>query len=164
MPFTIIESPDQLIIGFSTPIVVPSNPSEFPAMSDKKLQQLEVLKKDKAQLMEYALDTHFYAVNNASSGDPNYLVGVKASSKGPNQESFTVPTGSYAIFKTTVKNRIEADQFIGASYGEVYQSAEFQINGNFNVEVVDDFIQDSAVEFSVWIPVADKVQFKKNKE
>ena len=73
MPFTIIESPDQLIIGFSTPIVVPSNPSEFPAMSDKKLQQLEVLKKDKAQLMEYALDTHFYAVNNASSGEPNCL-------------------------------------------------------------------------------------------
>lgn len=157
MSFTIIESPAQLIVGSATPIVVPSNPSEFPAMSDKKLEQLEMLKKNKEELTEQAIDSHFYAVNNASSGEPSYLVGIKASSEVANQDSFSLPTGSYAIFTTTVKNRLESDQFIGASYGEVYQSNEFQINGNFNLEVVDSFIQDSTAEFSVWIPVTAKV-------
>lgn len=157
MSFKVTESPEILIVGASAPITVPSNPSGFPDMSNKKLEQLADFKNIKALVVNDALDNHFYAVNNASSGKPSYLVGVKSNRAIPNQESFLLPAGHYAIFTKTVKNRLEADEFIGASYGEVYQSEEFQINGAINLEVVDGFIQESpVVEFSVWIPVLAK--------
>ncbi|MGX7419274.1 effector binding domain-containing protein [Carnobacterium gallinarum] len=155
MSFTVKEFSAHYIIGSSTPIDIPQDPSGFPAISANKEKALTELKKNQKELAEFASDAHFYGVN-ANLDGAHYIVGVKAEKAVSGQASFELPAGEYAVLTTSVTTRLEADQFIGAAYGEVYQSEDYAINGNYNLEIVDAFIQDQVTEFSVLIPVVKK--------
>ena len=155
MSFLVQECPKTYVVGFSTLVSVPKEPNDFFEMSAHKLEQLANLRQIKEDLEAQAIDRHFYAVNDATK-EPHYLVGVMSNRIIPDLTNFEFPEGSYAVFSKKVADRNEADAFIAASYGELYQSSEFQVSGNYLLEVVDCFVLDPTDDFRIYIPIATK--------
>ena len=73
------------------------------------------------------------AVNAVIDGEQCYLIGnTEITETRPSE--FELPAGTYACFNLNYKDQVELDQLIGRSYGELAQSEDFQIAGNFNLE------------------------------
>ncbi|WP_125980082.1 GyrI-like domain-containing protein [Loigolactobacillus iwatensis] len=154
MTFSITTLPEQRIAGLSTVLPTPKSYAEMAEMSKVKTDYLEKLAQ--ADLAAIATDQHFYGVNYNANGDQNYLAGVKVIKLPAGYTDFTVAAGQYAKFTTKAASRNAIDQFIGQSYGELAQSADYQVAGNFNLEVVDSFIDGKTAEFSIYMPVTGK--------
>ena len=73
------------------------------------------------------------AVNAVIDGEQCYLIGNTETTETRPSE-FELPAGTYACFNLNYKDQVELDQLIGRSYGELAQSEDFQIAGNFNLE------------------------------
>lgn len=127
----------QTIYGWSSELVTPS-----------RTNLAELSQQKQALLDEYQIELTdtLMAVNSNQDGQQHYLIGQVSVTKRPS--TFTFPAGQYAQFDLTFTNRINLDQLIGRSYGELAQVAGLQIAGNFNLEA---FIDQNRVQF--FIPV-----------
>ena len=66
-------------------------------------------------------------------GEQCYLIGNTETTETRPSE-FELPAGTYACFDLNYTDQVELDQLIGRNYGELAQSEDFQIAGNFNLE------------------------------
>lgn len=153
MSFTIESLTEQIITGYQTILPTPASFDDISEMSAVKSEYLDKLKANANQLAEQAVDSQYYGVNFNQAEKQNYLAGVKVTSAA--RDYFTVPAGLYAKFETTAATRNEIDQFIGAAYGEVSQSDQYAIAGNYNLEVVTSFITGTG-DFTLYLPIVAK--------
>jgi len=84
---------------------------------------------------EYAskVEENLLAVNAVIDGEQCYLIGNTETTETRPSE-FELPAGTYACFDLNYTDQVELDQLIGRNYGELAQSEDFQIAGNFNLE------------------------------
>lgn len=135
MTYTLITRDAQTIYGWSAELVTPS-----------RTNLAELSQQKQALLDEYQteLTDGLMAVNSNQDGQQHYLVGQASVTKRPS--TFTLPAGQYAQFDLTFSDRINLDQLIGRSYGELAQVTGLQIAGNFNLEA---FVNQHQVQFFV---------------
>lgn len=127
MTYTLVTRDTQTIYGWSAELVTPT-----------RVNLAQLSQQKQALLTEHQADlaNQFMAVNSNQTGQQYYLVGQATVAKRPN--TFTLPAGQYAEFNFSVTDRINLDQLIGRSYGELAQTAGLEVAGNFNLEAFTD--------------------------
>ncbi|MFD1317613.1 GyrI-like domain-containing protein [Loigolactobacillus zhaoyuanensis] len=150
MTFNVIKLPEQIIVGLET--AVPT--IDLAGMSQVKAEVIAKLKAEQAALTSAAVDDEFYGIN-FTTNEQNYLAGVKVAAATPTDASYTVAAGLYAQFTTTVIERSAIDQFIAGAYASLNESAEYQLVGGHNLEVITSLINGHGT-FQLYIPVVAK--------
>ena len=153
MPFKVETLPEQLISGFQTTLPTPASFNDISEMSIVKADYISKLKDIQDQVTEDAMDDDFYYVNFNQDEKQHYLVGVRVMTAPT--ESFTIPAGKYAKFEFKSLDRNEIDQMIGAAYGELAQSTDYAVAGNYNLEVVTNLISGKG-KFKIYLPIVAK--------
>ncbi|GAB5059287.1 effector binding domain-containing protein [Pediococcus ethanolidurans] len=154
MSFEIVTLSKQLIAGLTTVLPTPESFDDISAMSKVKSEYLKKYKQEASKLAKFAQDENVYGIN-FNDANQNYLVGVKVNDVPTGYASFSTPAGIFAKFTTKAADRNQIDQFIGAAYGELGQSDEYGIGGNYNLEVVNNFVND-ADTFTLFLPAVKK--------
>ena len=123
--FKTVEREAVTVCGWITTLNAPNSANGLAEMSKQKMRSKE----------EYAskVEENLLAVNAVIDGEQCYLIGnTEITETRPSE--FELPAGTYACFNLNYKDQVELDQLIGRSYGELAQSEDFQIAGNFNLE------------------------------
>lgn len=154
MTFEIVKLPEQLFAGITTVLPTPESFDDISALSKVKAEYLDKFKKDAAKLSGGAQDDNIYGIN-FNDANQNYLVGVKVTKVPAGTVSFSTPATTFAKFTTKATDRARIDQFIGAAYGDLSQSAKYGIGGNYNVEIVNNFVKDDNT-FTLFLPAVEK--------
>ncbi|WP_129045625.1 GyrI-like domain-containing protein [Companilactobacillus metriopterae] len=155
MSFEIKTLHRKLISGLATVLPAATNPDELPAVSEVKDEYIKKLADSKEDYKVDSCENKFYGIN-FNTDKPNYLVGVRTETEIADLSSFEIPAGDYAEFTTDKKSRLELDQFIGGAYAEIMSSNDYNINGNFNIEIIDCLVENNDKEFKVLIPITNK--------
>lgn len=123
--FKTVEREAVTVHGWITTLNAPNSADGLAEMSKQKMRSKE----------EYAskVEEDLLAVNAVIDGEQCYLIGnTEITETRPSE--FELPAGTYARFDLSYTDQVELDQLIGRSYGELAQSEDFQIAGNFNLE------------------------------
>ncbi|MEQ7243270.1 effector binding domain-containing protein [Enterococcus avium] len=123
--FKTVEREAVTVYGWITTLNAPNSANGLAEMNKQKMRSKE----------EYAskVEENLLAVNAVIDGEQCYLIGnTEITETRPSE--FELPAGTYACFNLNYKDQVELDQLIGRSYGELAQSEDFQIAGNFNLE------------------------------
>lgn len=123
--FKTVEREAVTVYGWITTLNVPNSANGLAEMSKQKMRSKE----------EYAskVEENLLAVNAVIDGEQCYLIGNTETTETRPSE-FELPAGTYACFDLNYTDQVELDQLIGRNYGELAQSEDFQIAGNFNLE------------------------------
>lgn len=123
--FKTVEREAVTVHGWITTLNAPNSADGLAEMSKQKMRSKE----------EYAskVEEDLLAVNAVIDGEQCYLIGGTETTETRPSE-FELPAGTYARFDLSYTDQVELDQLIGRSYGELAQSEDFQIAGNFNLE------------------------------
>ena len=123
--FKTVEREAVTVYGWITTLSAPNSANGLAEMSKQKMRSKE----------EYAskVEENLLAVNAVIDGEQCYLIGNTETTETRPSE-FELPAGTYACFDLNYTDQVELDQLIGRNYGELAQSEDFQIAGNFNLE------------------------------
>ena len=123
--FKTVEREAVTVYGWITTLNAPISANGLAEMSKQKMRSKE----------EYAskVEENLLAVNAVIDGEQCYLIGNTETTETRPSE-FELPAGTYACFDLNYTDQVELDQLIGRNYGELAQSEDFQIAGNFNLE------------------------------
>lgn len=104
-------------------------------LSDPVSNELSIISAEKsrafANFKQPAGGQQLFAVNHNDAGDSLYILGTATSTSNIR---FELPEGDYVEFDLNISNREDADQQIGAMYGEVGMSKEYAIGDSFSLE------------------------------
>ncbi|WP_086315554.1 hypothetical protein A5821_003042 [Enterococcus sp. 7F3_DIV0205] len=124
MSFNIEHLGNEVITGKQYKFAIPKTPEDFVEVNNQKL---EILPTDKKIVQAIIINDP-----DASNGTYKYFI---EDSEG--NRTFTRSASDYAVFTGTWETLADIDQFIGASYGELYQSSEYGIGGTNNIQLLD---------------------------
>ncbi|MGX7151143.1 effector binding domain-containing protein [Enterococcus ureasiticus] len=124
MSFNIEHLDNEVITGKQYKFAIPRTPEDFAEVNNQKL---EILPTDKNSVQAIIIND-----SDESNGTYKYFI---EDSEG--NRAFTVEAGDYAVFIGPWETLADIDNFIGASYGELYQSPEYGIGGTNNIQLLD---------------------------
>ena len=124
MPFTIEHLDNEVITGKQYKFAIPKTPEDFTEVNNQKLEILPTELNSVRAII----------INNPdeSNGTYKYLI---ENSEG--NRTFEISAGDYAVFMGPWETLADIDHFIGACYGELYQSDEYGIGGTNNIQLID---------------------------
>lgn len=124
MTFTIEQLNDEQITGKQYKFAIPKTPEDFAEVNNQKQ---ELLPTDQNKVRAIIIND-----SDQSNGTYKYFV-----EDGDGKRTFEIPAGEYAVFIGPWETLADIDHFIGTSYGELYQSAEYSIGGTNNIQELD---------------------------
>lgn len=124
MAFTIEHLDNEVVTGKQYKFAIPKTPEDFAEVNNQKLELLPIEQKNVRAIIindsdEYS-NTYKYLIEDIDGN-----------------RTFTVQTGDYAVFTGSWETLADIDNFIGASYGELYQSPDYEIGGTTNIQLLD---------------------------
>ncbi|MEI5989730.1 hypothetical protein A5881_001223 [Enterococcus termitis] len=124
MSFTMNHLEPETITGKQYTMKIPQTPEEFSAANRRKQ---EILPKNQDSVRALIINDP-----TLKEGSAYYFV-----EEHNGEDTFTIPAGDYAVFVGPWETLADIDHFIGASYGELYQSAAYGIGGTYNIQLID---------------------------
>lgn len=124
MTFTIEHLDNEVLTGRQYKFAIPKTPEDFIEVNNQKL---EILPTELNSVRAIIINDP-----DGSNGTYKYLI---ENSEG--NRTFEIATGDYAVFVGPWETLADIDQFIGACYGELYQSSEYGIGGTNNIQLID---------------------------
>jgi len=124
MSFNIEHLGNEVITGKQYKFAIPKTPEDLAEVNNQKLEILPTDKKIVQAIIINDPDT--------SNGTYKYFI---EDSEG--NRTFAMSASDYAVFTGTWETLADIDQFIGASYGELYQSNDYGIGGTNNIQLLD---------------------------
>lgn len=124
MSFNIEHLGNEVITGKQYKFAIPKTPEDFAEVNNQKL---EILPTDK-KIVQAII------INDPDASNSTYKYFIEDSE---GNRTFTRSASDYAVFTGTWETLADIDQFIGASYGELYQSSEYGIGGTNNIQLLD---------------------------
>ncbi|MBO0422328.1 hypothetical protein BCR22_12870 [Enterococcus plantarum] len=124
MSFTIDYLNTEVITGKQYKFAIPKTPEDFIEVNNQKL---EILPTDKKNVRAIIINDP-----DERNGTYNYFIEANEGNR-----TFTLESGDYAVFTGTWDTLADIDNFIGASYGELYQSPEYGIGGTHAIQLLD---------------------------
>ncbi|MGM0218474.1 hypothetical protein [Enterococcus sp. AZ126] len=124
MSFSIEFLENEVITGKLYKFAIPKTPEDFAEVNNQKL---ELLPNDKKNIRAIIINDP-----DERNGTYRYLVEDREGSR-----TFTVDAGDYTIFIGAWETLADIDQFIAASYGELYQSKDYSICGTTIIQLLD---------------------------
>ncbi|MBO0467174.1 hypothetical protein JZO73_06460 [Enterococcus plantarum] len=124
MSFTIDYLNTEVITGKQYKFAIPKTPEDFIEVNNQKL---EILPTDKKNVRAIIINDP-----DERNGTYNYFIEANEGNR-----TFTLESGDYAVFTGTWDTLADIDNFIGASYGELYQSPEYGIGGTHTIQLLD---------------------------
>lgn len=124
MSFSIEQLDNEVITGKQYKFAIPKTPEDFTEVNNQKL---EILPTDKQNVRAII-------INDPDERNGTYKYFVEDSQ---GNRTFALQTGDYAVFTGSWETLADIDNFIGASYGELYQSPEYGIGGTNTIQLLD---------------------------
>ena len=91
------------------------------------LKPLKILPTDKKKIQAFIMNDP-----DKRNGTYKYFI-----EDNDGNRTFTSAGGTYAVFTNPWETLADIDHFIGACYGELYQTIEYDIGGTTNIQLLD---------------------------
>lgn len=124
MSFSIEYLISQEITGKQYKFAIPKTPEDFTEVNNQKL---EILPTDKKKIQAFIMNDP-----DKRNGTYKYFI-----EDNDGNRTFTLAGGTYAVFTNPWETLADIDHFIGACYGELYQTIEYDIGGTTNIQLLD---------------------------
>ncbi|WP_430606639.1 hypothetical protein IGJ55_002708 [Enterococcus sp. AZ170] len=124
MSFSIEYLNSQEITGKQYKFAIPKTPEDFTEVNNQKL---EILPTDKKKIQAFIMNDP-----DKRNGTYKYFI-----EDNDGNRTFTLASGTYAVFTNPWETLADIDHFIGACYGELYQTIEYDIGGTTNIQLLD---------------------------